>query len=560
MARAIPATRPATGAASDISEHSRQAPCGIATHVAIGLVGIVSLAGCASLPPGSEYPKAASVALVHPTETRLGARFDNDPAALAGDSAFRIISVGVDGFLLRAQMIDAAQKTLDLQYFILRGDQTGRLLTDTLLRAADRGVRVRVLVDDGATMAGDEQITDLDAHPNVQVRIFNPFAYRGHSVVRRTLEFMLHSARLDYRMHNKLLVVDNAAALIGGRNIGNQYFQMDPDSQFADDDVFAAGPIAAQLSSTFDEFWNSSFAIPAAALNHGRKSAEALERRRGRAAEHSERHLQTLNTDGIDYAARVATGEPYADILSGRLPLVWTRAQVVSDSPDKKDIESGDRRGRLMARAVLEAARKTQSELLIVTPYLVPTPDELKLLQDLRMREVRVRILTNSLESTPDLVAQSGYVNYRMTLLESGVELYELRALLGNTRGSGQTAVVSRYGNYGLHAKLFVFDRKRLFIGSMNFDQRSKHLNTEIGLIIDSPELAQQTAVRFERMVQSANAYSVTLRARSGGGSRLVWNTQQDGNAIEYTREPARSEWQRMKQTMMSWLPISGEL
>ncbi len=164
-------------------------------------------------------------------------------------------------------MIDAAEKTLDLQYFIFRGDETGRLLTDALMRAADRGVRVRVLVDDGATVAGDEQIIALDAHPNIEIRIFNPFVYRGHSKMRRSIEFMLHASRLDYRMHNKLLIVDNAVALIGGRNIGNQYFQMDPDSQFADDDVFAAGPIAMQLSTTFDEYWNSRFAVPAAALD-----------------------------------------------------------------------------------------------------------------------------------------------------------------------------------------------------------------------------------------------------------------------------------------------------
>jgi len=521
---------------------------------------VFSLGGCESLQPGANVPKSVSVALAHPEETNLGARFGNAALAHGGDSAFRIISVGVDGFLMRAQMIDAAERTLDLQYFIFRGDETGRLLTDGLLRAADRGVRVRVLVDDGDTLAGDEQISALDTHPNVQVRIFNPFAYRGHSRLRRGLEFMFHASRLDYRMHNKLLVVDNAVALVGGRNIGNQYFQMDPESQFADDDVLAAGPIAARLSATFDEFWNSPFAIPAAALDRHQGSAQALTERRGRAAGRSEQQMQTLNSDGIDYAARVASGEPYVGVLSGRLPLVWAQAEVVSDSPDKKNIESGNRRGRLMARSVLKAAGAAQSEVLIVTPYLVPAADEFALLQTLRTRQVQVRILTNSLESTPDPVAQAGYVKYRIPLLKEGVELHELRALLGNTRGSGQTAVVSRYGNYGLHAKLFVFDREKLFIGSMNFDQRSKHLNTEIGVIIDSPELAQQTAMRFERMVQPGNAYALSWHAPGTGRSQLAWDSQENGNAVEYTREPARSEWQRLEQSLLSWLPIAGEL
>jgi len=554
----IPRYIPIPGERSGISRH---APRGVAVRLAPAVALVLLFCGCASLQPGADYPRSVSVALARPEETSLGARFDSAALAHGGDSAFRIVSVGVDGFLLRAQMIAAAERTLDLQYFIFHGDETGRLLTDALLRAADRGVRVRVLVDDGATVAGDEQIMALDAHPNIQVRVFNPFAYRGHRTMRRALEFMLHVSRLDYRMHNKLLVVDNAAALVGGRNIGNQYFQMDPESQFADDDVFAAGPIAVRLSATFDEFWNSPFAVPAAALDREQSSAQALTERRNRAAERSERRLQTLNSDGIDYAARVATGEPYASVLSGRLPLVWAQAQVVSDSPDKKNTESGDRRGRLMARPVLQAARASQSEVLIVTPYLVPATDEIVLLQELRMRQVQVRILTNSLESTPDPVAQAGYLKYRVPLLKDGVALYELRTLLGNTRGSGQTAVVSRYGNYGLHAKLFVFDREKLFVGSMNLDQRSKHLNTEIGLIIDNAELAQQTAVRFASMVQPANAYALAWRTVDGrGGPRLVWDSEENGVAVEYTREPARSEWQRLKQSLLSWLPIAGQL
>jgi putative cardiolipin synthase len=553
----IPRYIPTPGERAGIS---RRAPRGVAMHLAPAAALVLLFCGCASLQPGAGYPRSVSVALVRPEETSLGARFDSSALVHGGDSAFRIISVGVDGFLLRAQMIDAAERTLDLQYFIFHGDETGRLLTDALLRAADRGVRVRVLVDDGATVAGDEQIIALDAHPNIQVRVFNPFAYRGHGTMRRALEFMLHASRLDYRMHNKLMVVDNAAALVGGRNIGNQYFQMDPESQFADDDVFAAGPIAARLSATFDEFWSSPFAVPAAALDRQQSSAQALTERRNRAAERSEQRLQTLNSDGIDYAARVATGEPYASVLSGRLPLVWAQAQVVSDSPDKKNTESGDRRGRLMARSVLKAASVSQSEVLIVTPYLVPATDEIALLQELRMRQVQVRILTNSLESTPDPVAQAGYLKYRVPLLKEGVALYELRALLGNTRGSGETVIVSRYGNYGLHAKLFVFDREKLFVGSMNFDQRSKNLNTEIGLIIDNAELAQQTAMRFASMVQPANAYALGWRTLSSGGSQLVWDSQENGNAVEYTREPARSEWQRLKQSLLSWLPIAGEL
>ncbi|NDP47917.1 MAG: phospholipase D family protein, partial [Sulfuriferula multivorans] len=217
-------------------------------HFSLVLLFVAFLGGCAGLPPGSDFPRTTSSALAHPEETRLGRQFENASREHAGHSGFRIIPVGADGFLTRMQMINAAQKTLDLQYFIFRGDDTGQQLTRAVLHAADRGVRVRVLVDDSETVGGDDQISKLESHPSVEIRIFNPFAYRGSVTLFRATEFLFNAPRLDYRMHNKLLVVDNAVALIGGRNIGDQYFQIDPEAQFADDDVFAAGPIAQRLS------------------------------------------------------------------------------------------------------------------------------------------------------------------------------------------------------------------------------------------------------------------------------------------------------------------------
>lgn len=527
------------------------------SHCSLVVLIVALLSGCASLPPGSDFPRVASSALAHPEETRLGRQFENAAREHKGNSGFRIIPVGADGFLMRMQMINAAERTLDLQYFIFRGDETGRLLTDAVLHAADRGVRVRVLIDDGETVTGDDQITALDAHPSVEIRIFNPFAYRGHTQFIRATEFMLNAPRLDYRMHNKLLVVDNAIALIGGRNIGDQYFQIDPEAQVADDDVFTAGPIAQQLSTTFDDYWNNALSIPAEALSDGKSSQTVLNDHREELHEQS----RQLKADGIDYVKRVATGEPFGGMISGRLPLIWAHAQLVSDSPDKKKVENGEMVGRLMHRAVANATIAVQSELLMVTPYLIPGKEGMQLFKDLRQRNVRVRILTSSLESSTVLLAQAGYMHYRVPLLENGVELYEIRALLGNARGSGQTAAISRYGNYSLHAKLFVFDRQRLFIGSMNFDQRSMHLNTEIGLIIDSPALAEQIAARFDAMVHPVNSYMLALRPNDAGGMpSLVWRTQEDGKAVEYHTEPARSDWQRMKVNVLSLLPLDNEL
>jgi putative cardiolipin synthase len=468
-----------------------------------------------------------------------------------------MLAVGVDGFLARVQMIDAAERTLDLQYFIFRADETGKLLAAAVLRAADRGVRVRLLLDDGETVAGDEQMAALDAHPQVQVRVFNPFAYRGSSMFLRALEFTFNSSRLDYRMHNKLMVVDNSISLVGGRNVGDQYFQIDPESQFADDDVFAAGPVVKQLSATFDEFWNCALAIPARGLTKGKTSDAALAKFRESLAE----QRAQIKAGGMDYASRISSGEPFASILSGKLPLIWARAQLVYDSPDKKSVDKGEIIGKLMHKPVAAAVAAVQSELLMITPYLIPGDEGMQLFADLRKRNVTVRVLTSSLESSTVLLAQSGYMRYRVPLLEMGVGLYEVRSLLGNSRGSGQTAHISRFGNYSLHAKLFVLDRQRLFVGSMNFDQRSMHLNTEIGLIIDSPELAQQAATRFAAMVSPPNSYEVLLHPRPAGQSpQLVWRTQEGDQRVEYDREPARNNAQRLEVKLLSVVAIDKEL
>ena len=517
---------------------------------------VSALAGCASLPPGGASPKSQSTALAHPEDTRLGRRFAGAAREHAGNSGYRMLSVGVDGFLTRVQAIDAAERTIDLQYYIFHEDQTGQLIADSLLRAAGRGVRVRILVDDGETVAGDERLLTLDGRDGIEVRVFNPFEYRGHNRLMRTGDFLLHEPRLDYRMHNKLLVVDNAIALIGGRNIGDQYFQVDPESQFADDDVFVAGPVTKQLSEMFDEFWNGRLAVPAAALAHAQpRSADPPDRRQQARA-----RRQQEKAAGIDYVQRIATGEPFDGLISGRLPLSWSHARFICDSADKKHVLKGEAFGNLMYKPVADAVAETRSELLMVTPYFVPTDAEKRLLIDLRHRGARVRILTNSLEAAPELSAHSGYKHYRAQLLQEGVELYEARSLLGNARGSGQTARISRFGNYALHAKLYVFDRGRVVIGSMNFDQRSNRLNTEDGLIIDSAEIATQVATRFEAMTTPENAYSLALRADARGKRRLTWRTVEQGKTVEYTAEPARSAWEKMKVELLSLLPLDREL
>ncbi len=504
------------------------------------------MGGCASAPPGASYPKTASVALTDPEITKVGREFAASATEHGDKTAYRIIPVGVDGFLLRMEMINSAERTLDLQYYIFHSDESGRLLTDALVRAAERGVRVRLLVDDGEAVPGDEQLFAIANRPNIQIRVFNPFAYRGENRFIKGSEYLFHHSRLDYRMHNKLLVADNGMALVGGRNIGDQYFQIDPESQFADDDVFVGGPVVPDLSKTFDDYWNSALSIPAEALHathpHVSKQKPGADK---------------VDKAGFDYRSKLDSGEPLAGILAGRLPLTWARAQVVCDSPEKGK-SHGPGAGSLMYQPVAQAVAEVQTELLIVSPYVVPSKDELHLLKDRLAHQVRIRILTNSLESAPELSAHSGYMHYRTELLKDGVELYEVRSRLGNSRGSGQSTKISRYGNYALHAKLYVLDRRRLFIGSMNLDQRSRRLNTEVGLIIDSPELAQETAKRFEAMTLPENSYSVVLPVQHS--SQLAWRTVENGATVEYKKEPARHAWQRVEVKFLSLLPLDREL
>jgi cardiolipin synthase C len=509
-------------------------------------------AGCASI-PGSDYPKTRSVTFPDSGSTRFGQPFAVESHARADSSGFRLINVGVDGFLMRLEMINAAEHTLDLQYYIFRMDETGRLLTDALVRAADRGVRIRLLIDDGETVSGDEDLLDLSGHAAIEIRVFNPFVYRGHRNIIRAGEFLLRRSRLDYRMHNKLFIADGAIALTGGRNVGDQYFQIDPDSQFADDDVFVAGPLTQRLSAEFDEYWNSGLAIPVEAFRRHIAKPRAQAKSR-----HSAAQAPKAKKAGFDYQEKLAHGEPLAGILAGKQPLVWANAQVVWDSPDKKAVVTGARVGSLMYDPLASATEDVKNELLIATPYFVPTKGEMRLLESRREHGARVRILTNSLEAAPDVVAHSGYMHYRVPLLKEGVELYEVRSLLGSTQGSGESRNVARFGNYALHGKIFVLDRERLFVGSMNFDQRSRHLNTEMGLIINNTDLSQQMAGRFESMVKEENAYTVTLH--SPDSARLLWRTKEAGNPVEYKSEPARSRWQRFEAKFLTLVPLDPEL
>ena len=517
---------------------------------ATAVVGL-AIAGCATL-PGSNYPKQSSTAFDQPGSTALGRQIDAVARTHPDLSGFRLLVAGEDGFRARAQLAEAAQKSLDLQYFIVKNDVTGKLLVDAVLRAADRGVRVRMLIDDTDDLARNREIIAIAAHPGIEIRIFNPYYARAPFDLLRYGEFLI-DRRLNYRMHNKVFVADNAAAIIGGRNIGDEYFAASEHSDRADFDVLAVGEIVRRISSTFDAFWNSELAIPAQALLAAKPGPEALQ------AYRAELEQNRKNPQTRVKVPRVEEPDPAKALLQGDGPLVWAKADVLYDNPDKGKIVSDEKQGPLLRKRLAEELGQVQSELLIVSPYLVPADQGMRLVEKLRARGVRLRIVTNSLASTDLPVAHAGYQHYRTRLLDDGVELYEVKAFPEAGDGDGRSLSPSS-GQLELHAKLFVFDRQRLFVGSMNFDYRSLRVNTEIGLLIDSPALAREAGAHVDAMTQPANAYHVQLGPPDAFGNRpLTWRTEENGKTVELTTEPG-SIGRRIQASLFTLLPIDDLL
>jgi putative cardiolipin synthase len=513
---------------------------------------IALVSGCASLPPGVDAPKTVSSALQNPEQTRLGAVFDAAGTKHGGRSAFRLLPSALGGLHARIQMADAAERTIDVQYYIYRDDETSNLLSEALLRAADRGVRVRVLLDDHGAVRKNVVLA-LDGHPHIEVRLFNPFTYRGDNHFLRYIELVARGPQLKYRMHNKLMVADNAVALIGGRNVGNEYFAASPEFEFGDYDLFSAGPIARALSGTFDEFWASELAIPVTVFPNHEVSPEELNRLREALREYR------ASQEAQDHMKQLASGELLFRMGSGR-DMVWAHAEVVSDTPRKAMARERVVTNWLQHKAIVRAAGETKNEMLLVSPYVVPGHEGMDFLMGLRKRDVRIRILTNSLEATDVAAAHAGYARYRVSLLQDGIALYEARASLGNTGGSGTPLASGSSGRFSLHAKALVFDRDKILIGAMNFDKRSFEFNTELGLVVHSPELARQVARQFASIATPANSYEVALDHNGNGEfttrPRLLWRTEQGGRLVELDTEPIRSPWQRAVVDLLLALPL----
>lgn len=470
--------------------------------------------------------------------TIIGARLAELAGNYPGESGFAIIRYGQPALAARIALADLAEQSLDVQYYIWEDDPTGRILAERLARAAERGVRVRVLLDDINLAGRDARIAALNVHPNISIRIFNPFAHRGF----RLLDFAIDLGRVNHRMHNKIMIMDNALSLVGGRNVGAHYFAAHSESNFRDLDIVGAGPIVRETSTVFDQFWNGPWAVPVSSLvdkPHTEADYTAA--------------IANIRDEILadDYPFEVETDtqsliERLEDIFAD---LVWAPGEIVWDDPAQ--IYDGIKSGRLND-ALYERLETLEDELLIESAYFVPGPAGVEAARKLANRGVEIRALTNSLAANDVLAAHAGYSKYRKPFLEAGVKLYELRPYPGPV----DKKIIAGESQAALHTKAIVFDRKDVFIGSFNLDPRSANINTEAGLYVESPELAAQVMEYMEEGVAPENAFRVLL----DDNDDLRWVIEKDGVRVDYDTDPNSKWYQRWLAGFIRLLPVEQQL
>jgi len=507
----------------------------IASLVVLALA--VLAGGCASLPPLEG--RVETTALADTSGTRLGRALADDAAAHRGRTGIHPLSLPRDAFAARVLLAAAAEKSIDAQYYIWHGDHVGFLLFQALWNAAERGVRVRLLLDDLNTEGLDPTLAVLDAHPHLEVRLYNPLVQR----TARLTNFVTDFARVNRRMHNKSFTIDNQVSIVGGRNVGNEYYGAGSGVAFADLDVIAIGEAVRHVSRQFDVYWNSASAYPAATFV-GTATGE------DRAALDARLAATHADPDAAAYLEAVRSAPIVRDLVDRRLDFEWTTTSVLHDDP-AKTLDAAGRTDALLFPELVRAIGRPERTLDLVSPYFVPGEEGAAALAAMARRGVAVRILTNSLASSDVTAVHAGYAKRRADLLRAGVRLFELK------RTAARIAPDERQGpstssSSALHAKTFAVDRSRLFVGSFNFDPRSARLNTEMGLLIDSPALAGQLADAFDRSAPSV-AYEVRL---GPDGRSLHWVERTASGEIRHDTEPDTSWSKRSAVGLLAILPI----
>jgi putative cardiolipin synthase len=506
----------------------------------LGMVAL-SLAGVRLLNPLPTLDgRSQSTALGDTASTRIGLSTTALAEAHPGDAGIYLLTNGSDAFAARMLLATRAERSLDVQYYIWRKDRTGTLLLEALHAAADRGVRVRLLLDDNNTAGLDPWLAALDSHPNIEVRLFNPFVLRGP----RLLGYLTDFFRLNRRMHNKSFTADNGATIIGGRNVGDEYFDAAADTAaFVDLDALAIGPVVRDVSRDFDGYWASGSAYPAEALLV--PTADGLDELRAAATR------VAAQPAAVAYFATITESHLMERLAAGTLPLEWAPTRMISDDPAKGLglVPKED----LFPEQLRQLIGDPKRELDLVSPYFVPTDEGAAALVRLTQRGVRVRILVNSLAATDVTAVHSGYARHRKQLLEAGIELYEMR-LVAQHEANGLRERVGSSAT-SLHAKTYAVDGARVFIGSFNFDPRSANLNTELGFVIENAALAGRAGRFFDEEVP-ARAYRVHLSPEG----HLYWTENNGDERVRHDVEPGTTWLRRAAVWFFSWLPIESLL
>jgi putative cardiolipin synthase len=471
-------------------------------------------------------------------DTRLARSIAAHKSADPDTSGFGILRRGREAFTSRIALTELAEKTLDLQYYIWEADATGRIFADRLVSAADRGVHVRVLLDDINLKGRDDIIASLDVHPNIEIRLFNPFTHRS----TRFLDFLGDFGRINHRMHNKVMIADNAISIVGGRNIGDHYFQVDADANFRDLDIAVGGPLVHEISGVFDYFFDGEWSVPISSLVEDPFTEEDLRENRATLK-------QRISEDDYPHPLDEDVAQLHEHIDTSIDSFVWAPGQIIWDDP--KSIQTEGKTSR-MQEALFRKAETLESELLIESAYFVVRDRGIETLKMLNEKGIRIRALTNSLASNDVLAAHAGYSASRKDLVRNGVELYELRP----DAGSISQRVFSGRSKAALHTKAVVFDRKDVFIGSFNLDPRSGDINTEAGIYVESPELAKLVIEYMDEGVTPQNSYRVILNEQDD----LVWIYARDGQEVRSDVDPESKLWQRLVAAFLRILPIAGQL
>ncbi len=503
------------------------------------LVAAVTTAGCASLEPRPELPLAAAIQVGN--GTALDQLIADAEARHPGESGFRLVREGPEAFAIRARTAQVAGRSLDIQTYIWHADLTGAYLAHLVLEAADRGVRVRLLVDDMDARAKNYGFAALHEHPNIEVRMFNPFASR-EGTLSLALEGMSSFGRINRRMHNKTWIADNRIAIVGGRNLGDEYFGASDEVNFVDLDFAMVGPIVREASASFDRYWNSPLAYPMDVLAASAVTPEALQTLRGKLAAFVPQ-AQTSR-----FADELRKNHAVERLVAGDWPMHWSaRFRFVADDPRKAAGETKGAEGSEVVALLGPVSTSSRERLTIISPYFVPGEAGTGALVGTDKGGSRVRVLTNSLAANDVAMVYGGYSEWREALLEGGVEIWELKPT------PGQTVQSSMFGSSGasLHTKALTVDGRIVFVGSYNLDPRSTSLNCEQGIFIESPEVAMQLEQMFEIDTAGTRAWSVTLE---DGTTR--WN---DGTGT-FDRAPEASAGRRFQAWIAKVLPISSQL